>query len=43
MNDLALEELCGKISKNILAISGHRREADEHVIETGEVIKIGVE
>jgi putative membrane protein len=43
LNDLALEELCGKISKNILAISGHHREADEHVIETGEVIKIGVE
>jgi ion channel-forming bestrophin family protein len=43
LNDLALEELCGKISKNILAISGHRREADEHVVETGEVIKIGVE
>jgi hypothetical protein len=26
-----------------LALSGHRREADEHVVETGEVIKIGVE
>jgi ion channel-forming bestrophin family protein len=43
LNDLALEELCSKIAKNILAISGHRREADEHVVETGEVIKIGVE
>jgi hypothetical protein len=43
LNDLALEELCGKIAKNILAISGHRREADAHVLETSEVIKIGVE
>jgi ion channel-forming bestrophin family protein len=43
LNDLALEELCSKIAKNVLAISGHRREAEEHVVETGEVIKIGVE
>jgi putative membrane protein len=43
LNDLALEELCGKIAKNILAISGHRREADAHIVETSEVIKIGVE
>ncbi len=43
LNDLALEELCGKIAKNILAITGHRREAEAHVVETNEVIKIGVE
>jgi putative membrane protein len=43
LNDLALEELCGKISKNVLALSGHRREAEAHVVETSEVIKIGVE
>ena len=43
LNDLALEELCGKIAKNLLALSGRHREADAHAIETGEVIKIGVE
>ena len=43
LNDLALEELCSKIAKNVLAIGGHRCEADEHVIDTGEIIKIGVE
>jgi ion channel-forming bestrophin family protein len=43
LNDLALEELCGKISKNVLALSGHRREAEAQVVETSEVIKIGVE
>jgi putative membrane protein len=43
LNDLALEELCGKIAKNLLALSGHHEEADAHAIETGEVIKIGVE
>jgi putative membrane protein len=43
LNDLALDEMCSKIAKNVLAISGHSREADEQVVETGEVIKIGVE
>jgi putative membrane protein len=43
LNDLALDELCSKIAKNVLAISGHRREAEEHAIETGDVVKIGVE
>jgi putative membrane protein len=43
INDLALEELCSKIAKNVLAIGGHRCEADEHVIDTGEIVKIGVE
>jgi ion channel-forming bestrophin family protein len=43
LNDLALEELCGKITKNVLALSGHRREAEAHIVETSEVIKIGVE
>ena len=43
VNDLALEDLCGKIAKNLLALSGRHDEADAHAIETGEVIKIGVE
>ncbi len=43
LDDLALEELCGKMAKNILAISGHRREAEAHVVETSEVIKIVLE
>jgi ion channel-forming bestrophin family protein len=43
LNDLALEDLCVKIAKNLLALSGHHDEADAHAIETGEVIKIGVE
>ena len=43
LNDLALEELCSKISKNVWALSGHRLEAETHVVETSEVIKIGVE
>jgi predicted membrane chloride channel (bestrophin family) len=43
LNDLALEELCGKIAQNTLAISGHRREAGAHVVGTSEVIKIGAE
>jgi putative membrane protein len=42
LNDLALEEMCSKIAKTVLAISGHGREAEEHIVETGEVIKIGV-
>jgi hypothetical protein len=32
-----------KIAENSLAVSGHRHEADSHEIETGEVVKIGVE
>jgi putative membrane protein len=43
LNDLALEELCGKIAKNLLALSGRHDEADAHEIQTGEIIKIGVE
>jgi putative membrane protein len=43
LNDLALEELCGKIARNLLALSGHHDEVDAHQIETGEIIKIGVE
>jgi putative membrane protein len=43
LNDLALEELCGKIAKNLLAVSGRHDEADAHEIETGEIMKIGVE
>jgi ion channel-forming bestrophin family protein len=42
-NDLALEDLCAKIAKNLLALTGRHDEADAHAIETGEVIKIGVE
>jgi putative membrane protein len=42
-NDLALEDLCAKIAKNLLALTGRHEEADAHEIETGEVIKIGVE
>ncbi len=42
-NDLALEDLCGKIAMNLLALTGRHDEADAHAIETGEVIKIGVE
>jgi predicted membrane chloride channel (bestrophin family) len=43
LNDLALEELCGKIARNLLALSGHHDEVDAHHVETGEIIKIGVE
>ncbi len=43
LNDLALKELCGTIGKNLLALSDHRREAEAHVVETSEVIMIGVE
>ncbi len=43
LNDLALEDLCSKIAKNLLALSGRHDEADAHEIETGEIIKIGVE
>jgi ion channel-forming bestrophin family protein len=43
LNDLALEDLCAKIAKNLLALSGHHDEADAHQIETGETIKIGVQ
>jgi putative membrane protein len=42
-NDLPLEEFCAKVAKNLLAISGHRGEADAHEVETPDVIKIGVE
>jgi putative membrane protein len=42
-NDLALEDLCTKIARNLLALCGRHDEADAHEIETGEVIKIGVE
>ena len=43
LNDLALEDLCAKIARNVLSLSGRHDEADAHAIETGEVIKIGVE
>jgi putative membrane protein len=43
LNDLALEDLCGKIAKNLLSLGGRHEEADAHAIETSEVIKIGVE
>ena len=43
LNDLALEELCDKIAKSLLSLSGHHDEADAHRIETGEIIKIGVD
>jgi putative membrane protein len=43
LNDLALEDLCAKIAKNLLALTGRHDEADAHQIETGETIKIGVE
>jgi ion channel-forming bestrophin family protein len=43
LNDLALEDLCAKIAKNLLALSGHHDEADAHQIETGETIKIGIQ
>jgi putative membrane protein len=43
LNDLALEDLCAKIAKNLLALSGHHDEADAHQIDTGETIKIGVQ
>jgi putative membrane protein len=43
LNDLALEDLCAKIAKNLLALSGRHDEADAHAIQTSEVIKIGVE
>jgi putative membrane protein len=43
VNDLALEDLCGKIAKNLLALGGRHDEADAHIIEPGEVVKIGVE
>ena len=43
LNDLPLEEFCAKIAKNLLAISGRHDEADAHEIETGEIVKIGVE
>jgi putative membrane protein len=43
LNDLALDELCGKIAKNLLAISGRPHEADAHEVATHEVIKIGVD
>ena len=42
-NDLALEELCAKIARNLLALCGRHDEVEAHEIETGEVIKIGVE
>jgi ion channel-forming bestrophin family protein len=42
-NDLALKDLCVKIAKNLLALTGRHDEAEAHEIETGEVIKIGVE
>jgi putative membrane protein len=42
-NDLALEELCVKIAKNLLTLGGRHDEAEAHELETGEVIKIGVE
>jgi ion channel-forming bestrophin family protein len=42
-NDLALEDLCARIARNLLALSGRHDEADAHGIETGEVIQIGVE
>jgi hypothetical protein len=32
-----------KIAKNSLALSAHRDAADSHEIETGEVVKTGVE
>jgi putative membrane protein len=43
LNDLALEELCGKIARNLLALTGHHDEVDAHRIETGEIVKIGVQ
>ncbi len=43
LNDLALDQLCGKIARNVLALSGRHEEADAHYIETCEIIKIGVE
>ncbi len=43
LNDLALEDLCAKIARNVLSLSGRHDEADAHAIETGEVIRIGVE
>lgn len=42
-NDLALEDFCAKIARNLLALCGRHHEADAHEVETGEVIKIGVE
>jgi putative membrane protein len=42
-NDLALEELCVKIARNLLALCGRHDEVDAHDLVTGEVIKIGVE
>jgi putative membrane protein len=43
LNDLALEDLCAKIATNLLALSGRHDEADRHRVETGEIIKIGME
>jgi predicted membrane chloride channel (bestrophin family) len=43
LNDPALEDLCAKIAKNLLAPCGHHDEADAHQVETGEIIRIGVE
>jgi putative membrane protein len=43
LNDLALEELCGKIAKNVLALAGRNDEAGALDVATDEVVKIGVE
>lgn len=43
VNDLALEDLCTRIAKDLLALSGRHDEADAHQVVTSEVIKIGVE
>jgi putative membrane protein len=43
LNDLALEELCGKIARNLLSLSGRHDEAGAQEIATDDVIKIGVE